>query len=367
MQIQKQTQNASYTFLKKALKPYLNKGYAFSPDTNFFMECPEIFHFLKEKKEKVLISKVTYDELDSGKHAATDADELEKERAWKRRKGLEAMDKAEAIRVPTPSTSYIQGKKLGFSNDEKIIASYLKHTEDTTEHVLFLTLDRGAKTIARSVALPIVEFDITEFFRLKNPPRVTPIKKNVQPVKNRTKPNKSIKRKKQNPIARLMRGIIGLVQMLIGLCIMGFIVLLVLAVIREGIENNERTKAFNHVIGDQSMVTLQVIDTKNDAEKNEFRIDIELFNQTSKTIELGGYTEEGAMSATDQGGLYGVKIIYKDGSTEANYAYTFLNPREKKTLHLDSNGQLAEIEQIDIQYTEKGTQAFQLLTIDPHQ
>lgn len=352
-------QQDTYIFLKKALKPYLNKGYAFSPDTNFFMECPEIFHFLKEKKEKVLISKVTYDELDSGKHVATDANELEKERAWKRRKGLEAMDKAEAIRVQTPSTSYIQGKKLGFSNDEKIIASYLKHAEDTKENVLFLTLDRGAKTIARSVALPIAEFDITEFFRLKNPPRVSPVKKTTTPVNNRNK-------RKRNPIVRLIQGIIRLIQRVVGLCIMGFIVLLVFALINAAIQDSERTKTFNHIVGDQSVVAVQVTDTGNDKGENEFSVKVELSNQTSKDLELKGYYIKGQLTTSSlEEGPFGVKIIYKDGSEEVQIGFESLQPREKKTLYVQSNGQLEDVEQIDIQYKEKGTKTYNVLTIDP--
>lgn len=374
---------STLAFLKKALKPYLKQGYSFSPDTNFFMECPEIFHYLHAKKEVVLISKVTYDELDHGKNVLPEASEMEKQRAWKRRRGLEAMDKAGAVRVPTPSSSYMQGKKLGTSNDEKIIASYLQYGESGEGKVLYLTLDRGAKTIARSVNLPMVEFDITTFFDLKRQDESA-----TQTTKTMSKSYGS-KTKKQNPILRfftkIFESVFALIVGIIRLCLFALVVLVVIALVMNVADNVKQTKAFNRIVGDQGTVALEVSVAKNDKNQNRFDVEVELVNHTSENIHLKGYysqreleTKASLEKQTNQHsirnlsllnlkeGSHAVKITYKDGSEEVKVAHETLAPREKKRLVISSNGQLEDIDKIDLQYQVEKQEGYQLLTIDPH-
>ena len=66
-----------------------------------------------------------------------------------------------------------------------------------------------------------------------------------------------------------------------------------------------------------------------------------------------------------QEGSYGIKVIYKDGSEEFQGFQETLAPREKRTINIQSNGQLDEIKQIDLQYRESESEAYKTLSINP--
>lgn len=334
----------STKYILEEVKNYLNKGYVFCPDTNFFIECPEVLQFLTSNNEKILISKIVYDELDSGKSAPAYATKEEKEKAQKKRKGLAAMDDAKAIRIPEAPHSFLQSKQLGFSNDEKIIGSYFKHMEDTGENVVFLTLDRGAKMIARSIHLPHIDFDITYYFQLKN-------KYQSSRATSKSKGPISL-------IGKIIGRTILSIQLLIGFLVIGIIGLAVVLFILDQHKDIKEQERFNHIEGDQSIISAEVVNIDNEEDENTFKIEVDVFNQTSSEINLSGVKD----NEID----YAVNVSYKDGTNEAHVLEYNLQPREKYTLYILSNGQTSDIEKIEIYY-QKPNENVQVLTITPEE
>lgn len=152
---------SSTKILYKAITPYLNSEYSFCPDTNILMAAPELFE--KLKGETVWVSKQVYDELDALKKVDEDASYDQKKRSFEAREGLRAMDYSESKIIDMAPSSTHKTYKLSYSPDEKIIATYI-HERDLTNHkIIFLTLDRGAKMIAKSKGLDVVEFDLEMF------------------------------------------------------------------------------------------------------------------------------------------------------------------------------------------------------------
>lgn len=174
---------------------YLNKGYVFCADTNFFMEEGETLIKLRHlSNETILISDTAFKEMDHMKDLKKNDDPSELDEVAKKcRKGLEVMDTVHATIIPSVNNDYLKNKDLGFSNDERIVGSYLKYQEENPDKkLIFLSLDRGARTIARSYGLIVPEYDITEYNRLKNlnqKATIRPVQtqKNIYKTKNKRK------------------------------------------------------------------------------------------------------------------------------------------------------------------------------------
>ncbi|GAA0345259.1 hypothetical protein GCM10008967_39610 [Bacillus carboniphilus] len=195
--------------LYKTLEPYLNKGYILCPDTNFLMNASSLFK--KLKNENVHISRQVYDELDRLKSSSSDASREQKRRAFEAREGFRALDIVDSkIIEVAPSSTFSQYNLSQNKPDDKIIASYLHLRDSKNEKILFLTLDRGAKLIAKTAGFETVGFDI-EVFNKK--------RKKEQKILNRF-----AQKKKINPIQRLFLGLAGIyglmtifIQSMIGL------------------------------------------------------------------------------------------------------------------------------------------------------
>ncbi|WP_163970355.1 PIN domain-containing protein [Oceanobacillus halotolerans] len=154
-------------YLVKKLDKYRNKGYAFSFDTNILMDTPNILE--KLKKETIWISRKVYEELDSKKASKAWDREEKKKDAAKRREALRSIEyaiKRKASFAQSVNESFVQSVGLESSrhnHDDYIIASYIKKQQDTKQKALFITADRGARAIALSVGLEVVDFDIPQF------------------------------------------------------------------------------------------------------------------------------------------------------------------------------------------------------------
>lgn len=152
---------SSTKILYKAIMPYLNKGYSFCPDTNILMAAPELFE--KLKGESIFVSKQVYDELDNLKKVDENASYDQRKRSFEAREGLRAMDYSDSKIIDMAPSSTHNTYNLSFSPDEKIIATYIHERDTNNKNIIFLTLDRGAKMIAKSKGLGVVEFDLEMF------------------------------------------------------------------------------------------------------------------------------------------------------------------------------------------------------------
>lgn len=145
----------------KQLKPYLKKGYTFCPDTNFLMNVPDLFEHLD--KETILVSKQVFNELDNLKKTSDNASPDQKRRSFEAREGLRVMDVSNSKIIDLPPAATYETYHLSSSPDEKIIANYLHYRDQTGENVIFLTFDRGAKLLAKSKGLNVIDFDLEAF------------------------------------------------------------------------------------------------------------------------------------------------------------------------------------------------------------
>lgn len=376
--------NASSNLILESIDEYLNKGYSFCADTNFFMECPDVISLLK--MEKVLISRVAFNELDHGKSFKDDATEEEKEKAYKYRRGLEAMDDVGAEVAPEAPSTYIKSKNLSFSNDDKIIASYLKHMEDTEENIIFLTLDRGARAVARTVGLPFADFSISEYFELRKK-KFRPTSKNGKQstLKNRNQPKQ--KRGFFGTIGHLIGSLFVGVKALINIFFILLFAMIIFLVVAEFMEDSNYVKEFSAIEGDQTLLTLEVTDASNEEEDNTYEIRFDLLNKTAQEIAIKGYDDQNDLQRlseyeeakkTQTEGMspillrgeptvksYGIKVFYKDGTDELLHYPNVIQPREKFEVVVSSNGQLEDIEKIEVNFGVVEEDEIHTLTINP--
>lgn len=184
------------------------------------MDCPEIFEALSH--EKIMISRQTYDELDHKKSSRDTDDEHKKGVAARCREALRNIDtyNVEIVSHPTPAYLIEKGLKADRdANDDRIIGSYLKAQQEKGVKVLFLTADRGAKAIARSVGLETIDFDITEFRELTGQDR-----RQARPQSVSHKPNKPAHEKKYYKLKKRKKRRLGCLIPIAILILLGYII-----------------------------------------------------------------------------------------------------------------------------------------------
>ncbi|QFQ28621.1 PIN domain-containing protein [Bacillus thuringiensis] len=142
---------------KARLKFYCDCGFYIGLDTNLIMDFPVILDLIKSK-DKLLISRKVYDELDGLKKTSNKAG----------KQARYALQKLEEYQISNGPISFLKTDKTFTeslnlqpeSPDDLIIASYIKEKNQNDKKVLFLSNDRGARILSRSVNLD--NFELSE-------------------------------------------------------------------------------------------------------------------------------------------------------------------------------------------------------------
>lgn len=132
---------------------YVQKGYVLALDTNILLHYSDLFASFKAN---VILSKQVYDELD---HLKTKSEHISK----MARKFFNEFEQAQVnqIDIPLLKADREKCRALGLNPqkpDELIIAGYLSYQqEEHQKKVLFLSDDRGARILARSYGLEVLD------------------------------------------------------------------------------------------------------------------------------------------------------------------------------------------------------------------
>lgn len=255
----------------KRLQPYLQQGYILCPDTNFLMNASDVFPKLKH--ETVMISKQVYNELDNLKNSTFDAGKEQKRRSFEAREGLRALDLVQATIMEPPPASIFGTYHLSQSPDDRIIANYLHYRDSKNGKILFLTLDRGAKLVAKSAGLETVEFDIDRFHKKR--------KRELKVI------NKYAHKRKLNPIHRFIIGMASIyfgltviIQSLIGIGFILWVVSLFLFPKQGYVATAKPVKVMNGEV----MITPTLIYQEDLEDSKKFYVHYEVKNNQEKTI-----------------------------------------------------------------------------------
>jgi len=137
----------------KRLKPVIDVGAIFSPDTNILMHDQlTLVAAFRDSDVKLYVSKQVLKELDGLKN---------NDNPSVRRKAQLGFDLLELYQqegrvkfLEIPSHSYLKKNNLTGGPDEKIIASCLQQKEQQVP-IVFLSNDKGARLLARDAGIPL--------------------------------------------------------------------------------------------------------------------------------------------------------------------------------------------------------------------
>jgi len=135
---------------------YRENDYELAIDTNIFMDEPDLLvYLLEEESMDLYVSMMVFNELEDLKNNENlDASET----AQTALDIIEDFQKENRLYLlKTPNTHAIRKYRLGESADEMIIGTYILELNAGRNKLLFLSNDKGARIIARSVDMPTAE------------------------------------------------------------------------------------------------------------------------------------------------------------------------------------------------------------------
>lgn len=140
--------------IKEVIFKYKEQGYYIGIDTNIMLDFPYILSLWGDE-EGLILSRKVYEELDGLKKG-------EGATGKQARNSIRAIEnhqlEGKPLKIIGPDYSYIKNKGLdNHSPDDVIIGTYLKIDKETSDKVVFLSNDRGARIIARSVDLEVID------------------------------------------------------------------------------------------------------------------------------------------------------------------------------------------------------------------
>lgn len=149
--------------IEQALQNYVNKGYTLCPDTSFLMNASDVL--AAYKRERIVISKQVYNELDEMKNAPQGAGHNELRWAKEAQDALMLLDDIRATIVEESPSDVFVRYDLTNNRDEKIVADYVHYRDQYEGKVIFLTLDADLQAIAQNTPLDVADVNIKKFHR----------------------------------------------------------------------------------------------------------------------------------------------------------------------------------------------------------
>lgn len=135
---------------------YRENDYELAIDTNVFMDEPDLLAYLLEEESMDLyVSMMVFNELEDLKNNENPLTIQKAEIALDIIEDYLKEDRLYLLK--TPNTHAIRKYRLGESAAEEIIGSYIQELETGRNKLLFLSNDKGARIIARSVDMPTAE------------------------------------------------------------------------------------------------------------------------------------------------------------------------------------------------------------------
>jgi len=135
---------------------YKETDYELAIDTTVFMDDPDLLAYLLEEESMDLyVSMMVFNELEDLKN---NEDLDTSETAQTALDIIEDFQKEDRLYLlKTPNTHAIRTYKLGQSADEMKVGTYILELNTGRNKLLFLSNDKGARIIARSVDMPTAE------------------------------------------------------------------------------------------------------------------------------------------------------------------------------------------------------------------
>lgn len=135
---------------------YRENNYELAIDTNIFMDEPDLLAYLLEEESMDLyVSMMVFNELEDLK---SNGDSLTIKKAETALDIIEDYQKEDRLYLlKTPNTHAIRKYKMGESAYEKKIGTYIHELKTGRNKLLFLSNDKVARIIARSVDMPTAE------------------------------------------------------------------------------------------------------------------------------------------------------------------------------------------------------------------
>lgn len=141
----------------RELLKYRDQGFEFAVDTNVLMHDVDVFTYLLEKKSiDLYVSLMVFHELDGLKKSDNHETRRNAQRAFDCIEEFQEVGKLHLLKLPKKEE--IKQYGLSGSPDDIIIGTYLREIKKEGRNLLFITNDKGARIIARTVDLPLAVF-----------------------------------------------------------------------------------------------------------------------------------------------------------------------------------------------------------------
>ncbi|MBS4174307.1 PIN domain-containing protein [Bacillus sp. FJAT-49736] len=332
----------SSKYLWGFLKPYLGKGFVFAPDTNVFMNAPDVIMELRKQGESVTVCNQSFQELDKNKKSNDESSEEHKIRAKRCRDALSIIDKYSVNKsLYHPDHTYIKSKGLSVGKefpDDKIIAEYMMLQEKENKQCVFITLDRGPRTTARSCKMICSEHDIDTFFRYFNENAHKGVKKHT-------------KRKHRSSNLLVLVAII--------------ICFLIFSHLGKGIKENAYT--IKKVIIPSNAISVSNMKITKEHQsynvkfvvKNNTNLHISFPENAWKSKKPPKYMKDRyeQMIYQQNRQMERFKILYKNGKVKYTYGYMedgdLLNPKDIRDASVTVDGAIKDVQYIETSFIER--------------
>ncbi|RNF38263.1 PIN domain-containing protein [Planococcus salinus] len=336
----------------QALTPLLQKGVAPALDTNVLMHDPLVLIALfRDSNAPLWISKQVFNELDGLKKNDNQSVKKRAQMGFDVIELFQSKNRLKLLDVPSYNSRERYG--LSHSGDDRIAASYLNEIEKNQTPLVFYTNDKGARIIARSANLAVLELD------------GKPLKAAISGATAATKASYKTGLAKKRSLTdwrsfRLSNIYFPRIGALIKIGIAAFAINWLYGYIedRPAVEGSETEQPVVWESPAFPFEELEVTDVKIEDAGERYRIEYEIINHGEDTIVLGYVAEDpeaerSIFRFTDYPDAITTK--FHDGSEVKSMGGPEIEPKEKESMIFFESEPIDNLKSISMKIQHTGT------------